>query len=163
MSFPCFWFSLSGVLMIFMTMHAMFLETSMHRWKRNHKLSFRVLVNYLRCMKIGMQWLAFDVTVWNASLELLRTSCEVSRFCYLSHYYLEVSYSLQTSLSQMKPHLRLATYIYNFGLYKSIGIETGIIRTDKSRRLRWATHVARIGKKKNVCRILSGEPEERDH
>jgi hypothetical protein len=34
-----------------------------------------------------------------------------------------------------------------------------IIRMIKSRRMRWAVHVARIGKKKNVYRLLAGKPE----
>jgi hypothetical protein len=29
----------------------------------------------------------------------------------------------------------------------------------KSRRMRWAGHVARIGEKRNACRILVGKPE----
>jgi hypothetical protein len=29
----------------------------------------------------------------------------------------------------------------------------------KSRRMRWAGHVARIGEKRNACRILVGTPE----
>jgi hypothetical protein len=29
----------------------------------------------------------------------------------------------------------------------------------KSRRIRWAGHVARIGEKRNACRILVGKPE----
>jgi hypothetical protein len=29
----------------------------------------------------------------------------------------------------------------------------------KSRKMGWAGHVARIGKKRNACRILVGEPE----
>jgi hypothetical protein len=29
----------------------------------------------------------------------------------------------------------------------------------KSRRMRWAGHVARMGEKRNVCRILVGKPE----
>jgi hypothetical protein len=29
----------------------------------------------------------------------------------------------------------------------------------KSRRMRWAGNVARMGKKRNVCRILVGKPE----
>jgi hypothetical protein len=31
----------------------------------------------------------------------------------------------------------------------------------KSRRMRWAGHVARIGEKRNAYRILVGKPEER--
>jgi hypothetical protein len=29
----------------------------------------------------------------------------------------------------------------------------------KSRRIRWAWHVARLGKKRNACKILMGKPE----
>jgi hypothetical protein len=34
-----------------------------------------------------------------------------------------------------------------------------IIRIIKSRRIRWAGHVARIGEKRNAYRILVGKPE----
>jgi hypothetical protein len=33
----------------------------------------------------------------------------------------------------------------------------------KSRRMRWAGHVARMGEKRNAYRILVGNPEEKDH
>jgi hypothetical protein len=33
------------------------------------------------------------------------------------------------------------------------------IRIIKSRRMRWAEHVARMGKKRNVYRLLVGKPE----
>jgi hypothetical protein len=36
-----------------------------------------------------------------------------------------------------------------------------IIRMIKSRRVRWAGHVARIGEKRNEYRILVGRPEEK--
>jgi hypothetical protein len=29
----------------------------------------------------------------------------------------------------------------------------------KSRRMRWAGHAARMGEKRNACRILAGKPE----
>jgi hypothetical protein len=32
------------------------------------------------------------------------------------------------------------------------------IRMIKSRRIRWAEHVARMGEKRNACRILVGKP-----
>jgi hypothetical protein len=35
----------------------------------------------------------------------------------------------------------------------------GIIRIIKSRRMRWAGHVARMGEKRNVYRLLVGTPE----
>jgi hypothetical protein len=38
-----------------------------------------------------------------------------------------------------------------------------IIRITKSRKMRWAGHVTRMGEKKNVYRLLVGKPEERDH
>jgi hypothetical protein len=34
-----------------------------------------------------------------------------------------------------------------------------IIRIIKSRRMSWAGHVARMGEKRNACRILVGKPE----
>jgi hypothetical protein len=34
-----------------------------------------------------------------------------------------------------------------------------IIRIIKSRRVRWARHVARMGEKRNVYRLLVGKPE----
>jgi hypothetical protein len=38
-----------------------------------------------------------------------------------------------------------------------------IIRIMKSRRMRWAGHVARMGEKRNACRLLIGKPEGRYH
>jgi hypothetical protein len=38
-----------------------------------------------------------------------------------------------------------------------------IIRKIESRRMRWAGHVARMGKKRNAYRLLVGKPWERDH
>jgi hypothetical protein len=35
-----------------------------------------------------------------------------------------------------------------------------IIRIIKSRRMRWAGHVARMGEKRNAYRLLVGKPEE---
>jgi hypothetical protein len=35
----------------------------------------------------------------------------------------------------------------------------GIIRRIKSRRMRWAGHVARMGEGRNVYRVLVGKPE----
>jgi hypothetical protein len=32
-----------------------------------------------------------------------------------------------------------------------------IIRMIKSRRMRWARHIARMGEKRNACRILVGK------
>jgi hypothetical protein len=38
-----------------------------------------------------------------------------------------------------------------------------IIRMIKSRRMRWAKHVARMGAKRNAYRILMGKPEGKEH
>jgi hypothetical protein len=38
-------------------------------------------------------------------------------------------------------------------------IKTSIIRMIKTRRMRWAGHVARMGAKRNAYRILVGNPE----
>jgi hypothetical protein len=40
-------------------------------------------------------------------------------------------------------------------LYSSLSI----LRIIKSRRMRWAGHVARMGEKRNVYRLLVGKPE----
>jgi hypothetical protein len=38
-----------------------------------------------------------------------------------------------------------------------------IIRIIKSRRMRWVGHVARMGEKRNACRLLRESQRERDH
>jgi hypothetical protein len=38
-----------------------------------------------------------------------------------------------------------------------------IIRQIKSRRMRWAGHVARMGEGRNVYRVLVRTPKEKDH
>jgi hypothetical protein len=38
-----------------------------------------------------------------------------------------------------------------------------IIRIIKSRRMRWAGHVARMGEKRNEYKLLVGKPEGKDH
>jgi hypothetical protein len=37
-----------------------------------------------------------------------------------------------------------------------------LIRIIKSRRMRWAGHIARMGKKMNVYRLLVGKPEGKE-
>jgi hypothetical protein len=36
---------------------------------------------------------------------------------------------------------------------------TKIIRVIKSRRMRWAGHVARMGERRSACMVLGGKPE----
>jgi hypothetical protein len=38
-----------------------------------------------------------------------------------------------------------------------------IIRIIKSRRMRWASHVARMGEKRTACKLLLESQRERDH
>jgi len=38
-----------------------------------------------------------------------------------------------------------------------------IVRVKKSRRMRWAGHVARMGERRGVYRILVGKPEGKSH
>jgi transcription termination factor 2 len=49
-------------------------------------------------------------------------------------------------------------YVCNEELY-NLYSSPSIIRMIKSRRLRWAGHVARMGEKRNAYRILVGNPE----
>jgi hypothetical protein len=41
----------------------------------------------------------------------------------------------------------------------SLFSSTNIVRVIKSRRMRWARHVARMGEGRGVCRVLVGRPE----
>jgi hypothetical protein len=42
-------------------------------------------------------------------------------------------------------------------LYSSLNI----IRQMKSRRMRWAGHVARMGEERKLCKVLVGKPERK--
>jgi hypothetical protein len=48
--------------------------------------------------------------------------------------------------------------LHNEELHKLYSLPS-IIRIMKSRRMRWAGHMARMGEKRNVYRLLVGEPE----
>jgi hypothetical protein len=48
--------------------------------------------------------------------------------------------------------------LYNEELH-NLYSSPSIIRIIKSRRMRWAEHVARMGEKRNVYRLLVGKPE----
>jgi hypothetical protein len=45
----------------------------------------------------------------------------------------------------------------------SLYFSPNIVMVIKSRRMRWAGHVARIGEGRGVYRVLDGRPEGRDH
>jgi hypothetical protein len=47
------------------------------------------------------------------------------------------------------------------GKLRDLYSSPSIIRIIKSRRIRWAGHVARMGEKRNVHRLLVGKPEGR--
>jgi hypothetical protein len=42
---------------------------------------------------------------------------------------------------------------------KDLSSSTNILRVIKSRRMRWAGHVAFMGERRGVCRVLVGKPE----
>jgi hypothetical protein len=52
--------------------------------------------------------------------------------------------------------------LHNWELH-NISSSLDIIRQIKSRRMRWAVHVARMGEGRNVYRVLVGKPEAKDH
>jgi hypothetical protein len=56
----------------------------------------------------------------------------------------------------------IATMLHN-GELDNLYSSTDIIRQIKSRRMRWAGHVARTGEGRNVYRILVRKPEATDH
>jgi hypothetical protein len=43
--------------------------------------------------------------------------------------------------------------------FHKLNSSSNIIRMTKSRRMRWAWHIARMWDKRNTCRILVGMPE----
>jgi hypothetical protein len=45
------------------------------------------------------------------------------------------------------------------GEFHNLYSSPDIIRQVKSRRVRWAGHVARVGEERKVCRVLVGKPE----
>jgi hypothetical protein len=62
-------------------------------------------------------------------------------------------------------YIYIYIYIYRRRMYghneelHNLYSSPGIIRITKSRRMRWAGHVARMGEKSDVCRLLIGKPE----
>jgi len=50
--------------------------------------------------------------------------------------------------------------LHNEGL-NDLYAKPNIVRVIKSRRIRWAGHVARMGEERGVYRVLLGKPEER--
>jgi hypothetical protein len=49
------------------------------------------------------------------------------------------------------------------GELHNLNSSPNIIRQIKSRRMRWAGHVARMGEGRKVYRVLVGKPEGKDH
>jgi hypothetical protein len=49
------------------------------------------------------------------------------------------------------------------GELRNLYSSTDIIRPIISRRMRWAGHVARMGEGRNMCRVLVGNPEGKNH
>jgi hypothetical protein len=47
------------------------------------------------------------------------------------------------------------------GRLRDLYSSPSIVRMIKSRRMRWEGHVARMGEKRNACRLLVGKPEEK--
>jgi hypothetical protein len=48
-------------------------------------------------------------------------------------------------------------------LHNYLASSPNIILVIKSRRMRWAEHVARMGEREGSYRVLVGKPEERNH
>jgi hypothetical protein len=65
--------------------------------------------------------------------------------------YESLTYSVSSSLS---------CYISTEEL-RDLYSSPSIIRVIKSRRMRWAGHVAQMGEKRNAYRLLAGKPEEK--
>jgi hypothetical protein len=57
---------------------------------------------------------------------------------------------------------RGARRLHNEELYDLFS-SPNTIRVIKSRRMRWAGRVARMGARRSACRVLVGKPEEKSH
>jgi hypothetical protein len=51
----------------------------------------------------------------------------------------------------------------HIGKLRNLYSPSDIVRRMKSRRMRWAGHVARTGEGTNMYRVLVGKPEGKDH
>jgi hypothetical protein len=52
---------------------------------------------------------------------------------------------------------------FHSGELHNLYLSPSIVRQIKSRRMRWAGHVARMGEGRKVCKVLVERPKERDH
>ena len=52
---------------------------------------------------------------------------------------------------------------FNVNELNDLYLSPNIVRVIKSRRMRWAGHVARMGEERGVYRVLVGNRRERDH
>jgi hypothetical protein len=59
--------------------------------------------------------------------------------------------------------LNIMLNMYRYVELRDLYCSPSIIRIIKSRRIRWASHVARMGEKRNAYRLLVGKPEGKDH
>jgi hypothetical protein len=57
-------------------------------------------------------------------------------------------------------YIYIYIYMHNEEL-RDLYSSPSIIRIMKSRRMRWAGHVAQMGEKRNACRLLVGKPERK--
>jgi hypothetical protein len=78
--------------------------------------------------------------------------------------YISEPYVPPHSITEIAPLLHFITLyfiiLHNEELH-DLYSSPSIIRIIKSRRIRWAGHVARMGEKKNVYRLSVGKPEGR--
>ena len=70
------------------------------------------------------------------------------------------SVSAVTVISALLKIIISANY-YNCNPIKDLYSSLNIVRVIKSRRMRWVSHVARMGKGRGVYRVLVGKPQGR--
>ena len=59
----------------------------------------------------------------------------------------------------VEPSLRIYIYVKHILELNDLYFLPNIVRVVKSRRMRWAGHVARMGEDRGVHRVLVGKPE----
>ena len=84
------------------------------------------------------------------------TSVPATRLC-------DMGYKKYFNSSRHEIHaINISIFLHNEELSDLYSLPN-ILRVVKSRRMRWAGHVARMGEERGVHRVLGGNLRERDH
>ena len=118
----------------------------------------------MHCLKDVWTFIAIWLCCCSSLNHYPLTSCDFMDISYL------LCNSLQPSaktLNKQNPYINITEYFMLFVRFPEMHNEElndlycspSIVRVSKSRRMRWAGHVARMGERRGVYRVLVGKPE----